>query len=108
MKRFEPLSDHDHIGFWGAPSSSIDWCERNYVVSWWIAEFWNTISNVAIIAAGLFNCYQAYRYRMDTRFRWLGLGLALIGCGSFAFHGTLLYNMQMADELPMIYSGESM
>jgi dihydroceramidase len=30
-------------------------------------------------------------------------GCALIGLGSFCFHATLLYEAQLADELPMIY-----
>ncbi len=29
---------------------------------------------------------------------------AVVGVGSFAFHATLLYQAQLADELPMIYS----
>ena len=29
--RFEDHG-HDHTGYWGTPDSSIDWCERNYVV----------------------------------------------------------------------------
>lgn len=32
--------------------------------------------------------------------QWFGL----VGVGSFAFHATLLYSAQLADELPMIYS----
>jgi dihydroceramidase len=30
-------------------------------------------------------------------------GCALVGLGSFLFHATLLYEAQLADELPMIY-----
>ena len=32
-------------------------------------------------------------------------GIALVGIGSFAFHATLLFQAQLADELPMIYVG---
>lgn len=32
-------------------------------------------------------------------------GVGLVGLGSFAFHATLLYQAQLADELPMIYVG---
>ena len=31
-------------------------------------------------------------------------GLGIVGLGSFAFHGTLLYSAQLADELPMVLS----
>ena len=39
-------------GYWGPVTSSIDWCEENYVQSYYIAEFWNTITNAGFIALG--------------------------------------------------------
>lgn len=35
----------------------------------------------------------------------LDQGVGLVGLGSFAFHATLQYEAQLADELPMIYVG---
>jgi hypothetical protein len=32
-------------------------------------------------------------------------GFGLVGLGSFAFHATLLFQAQLADELPMVYVG---
>ena len=32
-------------------------------------------------------------------------GVGLVGLGSFFFHATLLFEAQLADELPMIYVG---
>jgi len=96
--------NHDHPGFWGSPTSSIDWCERNYEVSYYIAEFWNTISNLAFILVGVMGIVQAARHRYEPRFVMIGMGIMIVGCGSAAFHGTLLFHNQMADELPMMWS----
>ncbi|CAF1251566.1 unnamed protein product [Rotaria sp. Silwood1] len=34
VKHFEPELD-TNIGYWSPSTSSIDWCERNYVVTQW-------------------------------------------------------------------------
>ncbi|KAM9321533.1 alkaline ceramidase 3 [Gastrophryne carolinensis] len=57
----------DRPGYWGPPTSTLEWCEENYAVSFYIAEF-------------------------------------SVGTGSWCFHMTLQYEMQLLDELPMIYS----
>ena len=33
-----PYPPEQEDGFWGIPTSTIDWCEENYVVSVYIAE----------------------------------------------------------------------
>lgn len=91
-------------GYWGFPTSTMDWCEENYAVTPYVAEFWNTISNVVFIVPPLTVAYHFWRYRLSE----FGpivclLLLACVGFGSFAFHCTLLYESQLLDELPMIY-----
>lgn len=94
-------------GYWGAPTGDFDWCEENYPYSegimGYIAEPWNTFSNLA---------WPPLSLAIGARLHWLnmldaqavaGLTLAaLIGTGSFLFHATLLYEAQLLDELPMI------
>ena len=48
--------------------------------------------------------FQAYKHRYETRFVLIGVGIMIVGFGSSAFHGTLLFEYQMADELPMMWS----
>lgn len=91
--------------FWGEPTSSVDWCEANYYVSPYVAEWWNTLSSLAMVLVG---CVGALRARaLVGRVRGFGIAafvlLAVVGLGSIAFHGTLRFELQMLDELPMVY-----
>jgi len=90
----------DPSGFWGLPTASVDWCEQNYVVTWFVAEFWNTVSSLAMVAAGLVGISTRW-FAREIRVAF-GL-LSLVGLGSIAFHGTLRFELQMLDELPMLY-----
>lgn len=91
-------------GFWGKPTSTIDWCEENYVVSKYIAEALNTVTNAVFIALASFATYHAYSNKLEPRFIYIGLGFLLVGVGSWLFHMTLKYHFQLLDELPMIYA----
>ncbi|XP_062567585.1 alkaline ceramidase 3-like isoform X2 [Saccostrea cucullata] len=90
-------------GIWGAPTSTIDWCEENYHVTPLIAEFWNTISNVIFIIPSLLMLGIGTIEGHEERFQWCHFSVFTVGFGSWCFHMTLLYSMQLLDELPMIY-----
>jgi dihydroceramidase len=90
----------DPLGFWGIPTASIDWCEQNYALTPWVAELWNTTSSMAMVVAGLVGLSMR-RFAREIRVAF-GL-LVLVGVGSIAFHGTLRFELQMLDELPMLY-----
>lgn len=89
------------VGFWGPVTSTLDWCEINYERNAYIAEYWNTISNVFMFVPTLIGVL--FLRGVEPRFVGCYLSLALVGFGSWAFHMTLLYSMQLADELPMIW-----
>ena len=67
----------------------------------WVAEFWNTLSSLAMVVAGLVGL--SLRRHCARKFRFAFGLLALVGLGSVAFHGTLRFELQMLDELPMLY-----
>ncbi|KAJ6636716.1 Alkaline ceramidase 3, partial [Pseudolycoriella hygida] len=52
-------------GYWGTPTSTLDWCERNYEVTPYIAEFWNTISNITIFLPPFFGIFQIYKLNLE-------------------------------------------
>lgn len=99
-----PYPPEQELGFWGIPTSTIDWCEENYVVSTYIAEALNTITNAIFIGIAGFAIYHAYHNRLEPRFIFTAFGFLLVGVGSWLFHMTLKYQFQLLDELPMIYA----
>lgn len=91
-------------GFWGNTTALIDWCEENYVVSPFIAEWSNTISNLMFMFVATYSTYSAYRNHLEFRFIIIGAMFFLVGVGSWLFHMTLKYRFQLLDELPMVYA----
>jgi dihydroceramidase len=92
----------DLVGLWGAPTSTVDWCEANYAVTPFICEFFNTLSSLAMVIAG--GLGALLHRRVLDRWMLLAFGLlGIVGLGSIAFHATLRFEFQMLDELPMLY-----
>ncbi len=97
-------------GYWTqyGPLASVDWCEPNYLISPWVAEWWNTLSSLAIFALAVWGWWQAKKLpQLPGRYAFAYLVVACVGLGSVAFHGTLLRSAQASDELPMIAAGLS-
>jgi dihydroceramidase len=90
------------LGFWGSPTSSVDWCEANYRYSPYVCELFNTLSSFALVLAG---CLGAWLHRrvLERRFLLAYCALCVVGLGSVAFHATLRFELQMLDELPMLW-----
>lgn len=91
-----------HRGLW-TQTASIDWCESNYELTYYVAEFWNTLSNLAFIMPQMAQFVSLSRHgSVEPAFRWAFLSLSLVGLGSLCFHMTLAKPMQMLDETSMI------
>jgi len=91
-------------GYWGPRTASVDWCEKNYIYSFYIAEFWNTLSSFVISGLSLYGIWKCYQKNFEWRFFLVYFLVFVVGIGSVAFHGTLLFTGQALDELPMIYA----
>ena len=89
-------------GFWEPVTATIDWCEDNYEVSEYIVEFWNAVSSLLFVVAGIAGV--RWHGHLPVKARIAYLGVVLVGIGSFLFHGTLKFSMQLLDELPMLYT----
>ncbi|KAF2003235.1 alkaline phytoceramidase [Amniculicola lignicola CBS 123094] len=91
-------------GRWSPVTSTINWCEEDYYATIYSAEIVNTFTNVLFMylaAKGIHNCLT---HGHDNVFVVAFVGYLLVGCGSFLFHATLKYPMQLIDELNMIYT----
>ena len=80
--------------YWGKPDATISFCEDKYVVSKYIAEFYNTLSASSYFFVGLFFYF--------TKLSDIGVLLMLLGLGTAILHGTLRYYGQWFDEASML------
>ncbi|TMW57007.1 hypothetical protein Poli38472_002932 [Pythium oligandrum] len=91
-------------GYWGEPTAMIDWCEPNYEYSFYIAEFWNTISNLLFVILGIYGLSRTMKEGFEWRFHMQFIAVIVTGLGSAMFHGTLQLVHQQCDETPMVWT----
>ena len=89
-------------GYWGEKTANTNWCESDYVVTEYVAEFFNSLSSWFIVGNGVFGCI-AHRQFIEPKFLLCFVLLCVVGVGSCAFHATLWSSMQSLDELPMVW-----
>lgn len=88
-------------GYWGPPTALHTFCEPNYHTSTYFAEFWNSTSSLLYSAAAAYMLSKC-EMRADPLVAAMSLALFVIGLGSFAFHGSMLFALELWDELPML------
>jgi len=93
----------DTTKYYWPRTATLDWCEENYAVCRNIAEFWNSLTNLTFLILAVYGAYTVARHKLELRYLLAYLTLGFVGVGSFLFHATLTYEMQLLDELPMIY-----
>jgi len=87
-------------------TSSIDFCESNYTIIPFIAEFHNTWSSLLISAFGAIGMAQTNMLTNYSTFMSYFL-LFAVGIGSALLHSTLHWVGQSLDELPMLWVASS-
>lgn len=91
-------------GWWSPKTATMNWCEDDYVITPYVAEFFNAFSSLLIVLNGLYGyCVHSGKFFFETRFVACFAAFFVVGFGSFAFHATLIRSMQLLDELPMVY-----
>ena len=73
-----------NTGLWGPITSSVDWCEKNYLYFSWVAEFWNSLSSFAMVGVGLAGMWLN-RGVLEARFMLAFFFVALLGLARFYF-----------------------
>ncbi|KAE8373048.1 alkaline phytoceramidase [Aspergillus bertholletiae] len=87
--------------FWGPQTSYLNFCEEDYVITRYIAEFINTLSSFVYIGYGLYGLLKL-RHKPHAGSRAIPYcGLIGVGVCSAGYHMTLKYHTQMSDELSM-------
>ncbi|KAK1449615.1 alkaline phytoceramidase [Colletotrichum melonis] len=97
-------NDDSPEGYWGEKTSTLNFCEEDYVVSYYCAEVCNTLTNLLFLWLGFKGVHNCISQGHPRIFLVAYLGYVIVGLGSTAFHTSLKYPMQLIDELSMIYT----
>ncbi|KAL7930228.1 ceramidase [Trichoderma chlorosporum] len=87
--------------FWGSQTSYLNFCEEDYIITRYIAEFINTLSSLVFVAYGIYGLLQLRSKHPDVSRLVPYFGLIGVGLCSAGYHMTLKYHTQMSDELSM-------
>ncbi|RDL37648.1 Uncharacterized protein BP5553_05081 [Venustampulla echinocandica] len=99
-----PYREDPHPAFWGKINSQANFCEEDYIVTKYFAEFINTLTNLGYIYYAYYGI-KGNSNRADAILRNLPyLGLASVGIGSGIFHATLKDYTQWGDDLSMLFA----
>ncbi|RKU40801.1 hypothetical protein DL546_002889 [Coniochaeta pulveracea] len=87
---------HAESGIWSPSTSTTNFCEEDYAVTRYIAEFISSISNLAYV-------YLALRHAgwRISRLDQMSASLLMVGVCSFLYHASLRLTPQFSDELSM-------
>ena len=89
-------------GFWGAHDSLHTFCEPSYTTTFYAAEPYNALGSIVYAVVGVLNLRRLHGIGQPLVWRatagWWSL--VIVGFGSFWFHVTMRYHMELLDEIP--------
>ncbi|RAL10184.1 ceramidase [Aspergillus homomorphus CBS 101889] len=89
--------------FWGPPSSHSNFCEEDYMITRYTAEFINTLTNLIYVLYAIHGLVHLPRNPSPSLSRRIPYyGLIGVGICSAGFHMSLKYHTQMMDDLSML------
>ncbi|RSL68393.1 hypothetical protein CEP54_002824 [Fusarium duplospermum] len=97
-------------GAWSPITSRANFCEEDYVITLYLAEFVNALTNVTYVYFALRYMYGGSGRRgiLPARWDFMSVALLLLGIGSFLFHASLRQTLEFVDELSMLLLSWSM
>ncbi|PRP76892.1 hypothetical protein PROFUN_14058 [Planoprotostelium fungivorum] len=117
MKNFGPTPIVAENGYWGTPTSTLNWCEEDYAVTFFVAETINTLTNLWAITC-IYPLFCIWSNGWPKRYLVLWLSLCCVAFGSWmcewhnllsaaltyvSVHMTLQWQWQvLGDEIPML------
>ncbi|KAJ4011223.1 hypothetical protein NW752_007240 [Fusarium irregulare] len=102
---------HSLSGVWSPPTSRANFCEEDYAITFYLAEFINALTNVTYVYLALRSMYgprSRSRGLFDPKWDFMSISLMVLGFGSFLFHATLRQTLEFVDELSMMLLSWSM
>lgn len=88
-------------GFWGSPTALHQFCEPKYATTPYVAEFYNSLSSFVYVIFAIY-MFSRPEIRKDPMLVLSVAAVAVIGLGSVVFHGTMLFEYELCDEVPML------
>jgi len=77
----------------------INYCEADYEHSSYIAEYWNTLTNIGFLLFGFYSFRQCIKYKLSSQFYIMAVTLILTAFGSGLYHGSLTWIGLKFDEI---------
>jgi len=97
-----PYKQAPFPAYWGTANSVSNFCEEDYIISTYICEFINTLTNSIYVIYAIYGL-RANSGKPDAFQRNLPyFGIAAVGVGSAIFHATMKNYTQWGDDLSML------